>query len=878
MQQWWAKVRASLRRRPLDRVDDEMREELDAHLQMEIEANLDRGMSLDAARAAAARGFGNRTAIREASRDEWTFVWLESLMQDLRYGLRVLRRAPGFAFTAIAIVALGVGATTATFTVLDHVLLRPLPYADADRLVLLYQNAPARAIVRMEPSPPNFEDWRTMNQSFSTMGAYVPAEIPVNLSGQGEPLRLDGYMTSAAVFDTLGVQAAVGRVFSADDERTDATGVVLLSDGLATTLFGGPQQALGRSVSLDGRPSTIVGVMPKGFAFPYRGTEVWMPLRGIPATAWNNRGNSIINVLARLRPGVTLDQARADMAVVAGQLERAYPKENEGVGVEVLRLRDVVSPASRTLLLTVFAAAFCLLLIACTNLANLMFARTASRSQEMAIRIAIGAGRRRIVRQLLTESVLLAIAGGTVGLVLALLMTPSLALLVPNSLPVGAVPTIDWRVFAFAAGLTLITSATFGLSPAWRSSRLADVHVLRMRTGGSALATRLRAGLVLVEIAGTVALLVGAGLLLKAMWRVESINPGFRAEGVITLKTALPLAMTSPARRDFYTRVLSQARALPGVEAAGYISFLPMTFPAGNLIVTAPGVTLTEEVRAHTRFITPDYLRAMGIALRQGRDVAESDVATAPPVTVISESLARRLWSEQDPIGRTMTLARVDWTVVGVVGDVAVRGLERASLPQAYFSYDQLQVSAIGNYYAPKDLVVRSGGDLMALVPALRTIIKEVSPDQAMSDIEPLEGIVASQTGARREQLRMLGAFAAIAFLLAAVGIHGLLSFTVSARTQEIGIRLALGAVRGQVLGMFVRQGLLLGIAGIVVALPLAYFAAQSMSALLFGVTPNDPITYGAAATVTLLMTLIGSLQPAVRAAVIDPAITMRAE
>jgi predicted permease len=505
MNEWWAKVRSVFGRDRLDRVDDEMREELDAHLQMEVEAKVERGMNLADARHAASRGFGNRTAIREASRDQWTFVGLEALMQDLRYAVRWLRRAPGFAFTAIAIVALGVGATTAAFTVLDHVLLRPLPYPNADQLVLLFQNAPARAIVRMEATPPNFEDWRKMNQSFSAMGAYVPAEIPVNLSGQGDPLRLDGYMTSAAVFETLNVPAAVGRVFSADDERNDAAGVVLFSDGLATTLFGGPEHALGRTVSLDGRPSTIVGVMPKGFAFPYRDIEVWMPLRGVPAAAWNNRGNSILNVIARLRPDVSLTQARADMAVVGAQLERAYPKENVGVGIDVLQLRDVLSPASRTLVLAVFGAAFCLLLIACTNLANLVFARTAGRAQEIAIRSAIGAGRRRIVRQLLTESVLLAVVGGSAGLVLALLVTPSLTLLVPNSLPVGAVPSIDWRVFACAAGLTMITSVTFGLLPAWRSSRTADVNVLRARTGNSALATRLRAALVLVEIAGTVA-------------------------------------------------------------------------------------------------------------------------------------------------------------------------------------------------------------------------------------------------------------------------------------------------------------------------------------------------------------------------------------
>jgi predicted permease len=876
MHAWWARVRALFRRDRLDRLDDELREEMDGHLAMEIEVNVDRGMTMDQARIDAQRRFGNRTAIKESSRETWMFGGVEMLVQDLRYGLRLLRSAPGFACTAIAVIALGIGATTAAFTALDHVLLRPLPYPHADRLVLLFQSAPAKGIARIEPTPPNFEDWRSMNRSFSSMGAYVPAETPVNLSGHGEPLRLDGYMTSAAVFATLDVHAAVGRVFSVDDERTDAGGVVLFSDALATTLFGSAAEAVGRTVSLDNRPSTIVGVMPQGFAFPYRDVDIWMPLRGIPADAWNDRGNSIINVIARLRPGVSLAQARADMDVVGAQLERAYPKDNESVRVEVLTLREVLSPASRTLVLAVFGAAFCLLLIACTNLANLAFARTAGRAQEIAVRMAIGAGRRRIVRQLLTESVLLAVIGGAAGLLLAMLVTPSLALLVPVALPVGAVPTIDWRVFGVAALLTILTSVVSGLSPAWRSSRATDVTLLRARTGAGALATRLRAALVLVEIAGTVALLIAAGLLLKAMWRVQAIDPGFRTDHVLSLRTALPLSMPQATRRDFYTRVLARTRVLPGVTSAGYISFLPMTFPAGNLIVTAPGVTLTEELRAHTRLITPDYLRTMSIPLVSGRDVSESDSATATPVTIVSESLARRVWPGRDPIGRHMILAGVTWTVVGVTKDVIVRGLERTNLPQAYFPYDQLP--AIGAYYAPKDLVVRTDGDPLALVPALRSIIRSISPDQAISDIRPLEEIVASQTAPRREQLRMLGAFAAIAFLLAAVGIHGLLAFTVSSRTQEIGIRLALGAARGQVLGMFLRQGAWVGLAGIAVALPVAYVAARSMGALLFGVPPTDPAIYGAATAVTLLMTLAGSLQPAIRAAVIDPAITMKAE
>lgn len=874
MPQWWAKLLAVFTR---DTRDDDLRAELDAHLQMEVDANLDRGMIPRDALDAASRQFGNRTIIRESSREAWMFVWLETLLQDLRYGVRTLRRLPGFALTAISVIALGIGATTAAFTLLDHVLLRPLPFPRSEQLVRLFETELANGYSRIEASPPNILDWRAMTTSFSSMGAF--STFSVNLSGQGDPMRLQIGLADSQVFRTLDVQPAVGRSFTAEDARVGATDVALLSYSLAITLYGDAANAIGGTLNLDHQSHTVIGVMPAGFAFPSRDTALWTPIPFSPELL-SLRRNHLFDVVARLGPGITIEQARADVDLVAEQLQHAYPKDNAGIGATVVEMRDVISPQSRMLVLGVFGAAFCLLMIACTNLANLLFARSMARRQEVAVRVAIGAARGRLVRQLLTESLPLATLGGALGSLLAVLTTPLLARLVPNALPINGTPAMDLRVFVVAALLTLATSLAFGVGPALRSCRTGHLDALRSRTAAGGATDRLRSALVLAEIVGTVALLVGAGLLVKALWRVQAVDPGFRAEGVLTLRTALPMPKygEAAARRELYARVLTAARGLPGVTSAGYTTGLPMIFGAGIFAVTVPGTVtdLASAPRVSIRYVTPDFFATLGIPLRRGRYVSDRDDATRPFVTVISESLTQRLWPDQDPIGRTLNVAGNDRTVVGVVGDVAVRGLERVSEPQTYMPVDQMGFG--GTFYAPKDLVVRSSDDPAALVPAMRRIIRDVDPEQPISDVRLLEEIVASQTSARRDQLVILGTFASIAFLLAAVGIHGLLSFTVSARTQEVGVRVALGAARSTILGMFMRQGLALGLAGVTVALPLAYLGARGMRALLFGVEPGDPVIYGAAALLALVMTFAGTLRPAFRAATIDPAVTIRTE
>lgn len=881
MRESWAKLRAIFLRR---RLDADLCEEMDAHFQMELEEQLERGLSPRDALHVARRTFGNDARIRESSREAWMFIRLETFWQDIRYALRVLRRSRGFALTAILVMTLGIGATTAAFTLLDYVLLRPLPFVEPERLVVLHQTNLANGGSRELVSPPNLIDWRTMGKSFDSMGAYLSAFLPVNLSGHGTPQRLDSTLADAELFRTLRVQPAAGRLFADEETRVGGANVVVLSHGLATSLFGTPVDAIGRTLSLDNQPHTVVGVMPPDFAFPRSQTALWRPLPVSSPALQANRSNHVLIGVARLKAGVSIDQARSEMDVIGEQLQRAYPKDNAKTGIAVIDLRGLLSPESRTLVGAVFAAALCLLLIACTNLANLLYARAMVREHEIQVRVAVGAARGRVLRQLLTENFVLAMLGGTLGAMLAVSASPLLTRLVPSGLPLAGTPDMDLRILAFAIILTLSTTVVFGVGPAWRLSRLADLRALRLRSAGGPQTQRLRTALVLAEVTGTVILLVGAGLLVKALWRVQALDPGFRTQGLLSLRTALPMPKygDAAARRDFYERVLSETRKLPSVASTAYTSYQPMEPFSGGFSVVVPGLTDDPQTApsAVVHFVTPDFFATLGITVRRGRTVTAADDADSQAVAVISESLADDLWPGRDPVGHRVNVGPAgERTVVGVVENIAVRSLEGAGQygrHQIYFPFAQL--GKTNAYYAPKDLLVHTSSDPASLVPAVRTIIHEVDPEQAISNVRLLQDIVADQTAPRRDQLFVLGIFSAVAFLLSITGIYGLLAFIVAARTQELGVRVALGAARSDILGMFLRQGLALGIGGVVLAIPLAYAAARGLGALLFGVYPGDPIIYGSSALLAMLMTLAGSLRPAIRASSINPALTIRGE
>ncbi len=809
-------------------------------------------------------------------------VHLDILFQDLRYLGRTLRQSPGYALTVVIIAGLGIGATTAAFSITDHVLLRPLPFPDADRLVAVWEKE--HQYSRLEMSPANYLDWKEQSKSFEAFGAY--ADLSANMAGEGEPERLIGAVVTAEVLPLLGVKPAIGRWFTAEEDRRGAQGAVILSYSLWQAKFGGSAAVLGKKVLLDEQACTVIGVMPAGFAFPKREDEIWLPIRffGIHANAFEDkdRTNVYLVGVGRLRSGVSREQANAELQLLAAQTALQFPKEMKDVGAGAYDMRSAVSGQAKTMLMALLGASLCVLLIACTNLANLLLARALARRKELAVRSAMGAGRERLVRQLLTESLLLAMAGGALGMLIAVTATPLFAALVPTSLPILALPSADGRILAFGAFATILTGLLFGVLPALKATGGADLRE-GSRSGVGGKKERLRGALVIAEIAASVVLLVTSGLLIRAMLRIQGTDPGFRADGVLTLHTPItgPRYANRAPRVAFYQRVLGEVRALPGVESAGYTTSVPMgAWRGGIWKITVNGQDPADESsqRASIRFVTPDYYRTLAIPLLLGRDVAESDVMTTPMVAVVSESFARQYWPNESPLGKRFNAMMEDRIVVGVVGNVRVRGLERYSEPQVYLPYQQVKDGWFAPY-VPQDLAIRaSQGDPSQLAPAVRRIIASAEPQLPVTNVRPLGEIVAGETAARKAQVIVLGGFAGIAFLLAAIGIHGLLAYTVSQRTQEIGVRMALGATRGNILQLIVGDALVLAIVGVLLGAVVAYGSGRELQSLLAGLSPNDMGAFSAGILLSLVMTMAGSLLPAIRAIHVDPATALRAE
>ncbi len=798
---------------------------------------------------------------------------------DLRDVWRSARRAPGFAASVVVVTALGVGAATAAFSIADHVLMRPLPFAAPDALVKVWQDQTSRGYSRMELSPGNFEDWRAQSSSFDSMSAYAAASV--NAMTPGGPVRLDAVQVSATLFQTLGVSAATGRALVAADGAASATPPVVLSDHVWRSLFAAAPEVAGTTITLNGTAHVVVGVMPPWFEFPTRDVDVWLPLRFTPEDL-ADRANVYLRVVARLRPDVTIAQARADLNVVAAGLARAFPEANDKTGATVVALRDEVTRQSRTMLLALVGASVAVLLIACANLASLFLARSVARQRELGVRLAMGARPRRLARQLLTESLALSAAGGAVGALLAIVAVPVAAALVPTTLPIAEVPSADLRMLGLATLATLATGLGFGLVPAWRIGRTASGGDLRhgARVFGTRGTERLRGLFVVSEVAAAIVLLVTVGLFLKALWQVQAIDPGFDPRGVVTARTTLPLpkyeAVT--ARAQFYGQVLDEVRATPGVESAAYTSFLPMVMGGGIWPVLLPGTTVPEDARAASvRFVTPGYFATMRVPLVRGRDVEDTDRQDTQYVAVVSRSFADLYWPGQDPLGRHFSTALQERVVVGVVGDVRVRGLERESEPQVYLPAPQVPDGGLG-FYIPKDLVVRASTPLASIVPVVRAAVARADPEQPLSDVQVMTDIVERQMASRTTQVSVLVAFAGVALLLALVGIHSLLAYVVAARTQEIGVRMALGATRGQVLALVARRAALLAACGAGAGLVVAYAASRSVQALLAGISAADLATYASAVAAAGVITLLGSVLPAWRAMRVDPVAAMRTE
>ncbi|BDC53002.1 hypothetical protein F183_A53170 [Bryobacterales bacterium F-183] len=799
------------------------------------------------------------------------------LRQDIRYTFRSIRNSPGFAAVVMLVAALGIGAATSVFTLADHILLRPLPFREPSRLVKLFEDQTVLGYPSLEVSPANFRDWKRQSQSFEAMSA--THDISFNMTGAGDPERLTGASLGHEMFDLLGVMPMVGRPFSAKDDSAGAPGTMLLSYDYWMSRFGGDTSVIGRKVQLDGEPFTIIGVMPRSFLFPRREGKVWLPNR-FGDGDYENRENHWLTVVARLKRGVTQSQAAAEMKIVAQQVMDQNPDWREKSGIRMGRMDDQLPVRSRTMLNILAAAAVFLVLIACANLANLILARSSVRQKEMEVRTALGAGRERLVRQLLTESLVLALGGGLAGVLLANLTLPVLGRFVPSTLPVAEIPQIDMRVMLFALGLTVLVAISFSVLPALRTiGGNGGGYQTRTHTGRRS--DRARRILVVVQVAASLALVTSTGLLVRALLKVNGQAPGFTVDGKLVFRTSLafPQYLKSATRQQFYRSVLRGIENLPGVKSAAVVSFRPMyDFRGGIWPVTVPGEA--KDAPAAARFVSPGYFKTMGTPMLLGREFTDADQRGGLPVAVVSESFAKAHWAGQNAVGRqfTNTINKVTYTVAGVVANVRFRGVDRDMEPQMYFSAYQIDDNWFP-WFAPKDFIVATNlEDPSSLLPSIRAIVREADSTLPVSDIQTFVELIENDTVARRAQLWVTGGFSIAAFLLAGIGIHGLLSFAVAKRTQEIGLRRALGATARQIASLVFGEAIILSLVGAVIGLTLAYLVAQGMEKVLVGVPPADPLTISLGACAALAMTLLGAAIPALRALRVDPAEALRAE
>jgi len=728
-----------------------------------------------------------------------------------------------------------------------------------------------------ELSPANFRDAAAMTTKTRGWGAFTWAES--NLVGIGEPRRIGGIAVTAEVFPVLGVGPLLGRVFETTTNDREA-GSVVLGYGLWQSQFGGDPGIVGKTIRLDDTPRVIIGVMPAGFTFPSPNVQLWTPLV-LREDDYADRDNTYLQAIGRLVPGTTLEQARTELLGIAARLQRDHPETNAETGFSFFRQRDFVLPRYRMMLLALCGASLSLLLLTGANLANLLLVRAAGRERELAVRAALGAGRERLVRQMLTESVLLALIGGAAGVLVAMLAVPLLSHLVPTTMPFAEAPRVDLRALVIAGAFTALTGIGFGLIPAAVAGRTGFTALREGTRGGGGRRQRLRTVLVTMEVAVSVVLLVASGLLIRAVWKVQAVDPGFASERVLALRTALSGSRSADSvrRTDFYDRVLAGVQGLPGVKAAAYTSGLPMVLTGGIAGVEIPGAEARNRRTdgVSLRYVSPQFFAVLGIPIVQGRRVEEGDRRGRPRVAVVSESFVRQYWPNENPIGQAFRVRGLEPTVVGVVRDIKVRGLERTNEPQLYMAAAQAP-GALGGLYIPKDLVIRASGQTETLLPQVRDVIRRVDPEQPISDVKLLSEVVSGQTADRRAQLRILSALAAVALLLTGIGIHGLLAFMVAQRSREIGVRLALGAEPSRVARMIVGEAARLALLGGVPGVIVAYAAARAMSALLFGVPPSDPLTLTTGSLVVILVTLVGSLAPAVSAVRVSPLEAMRAD
>ncbi len=856
-------------------LDDEMR----FHLEREIEQNMSNGMSPEDARFAALKSFGALDQSKEQCRDARGVGPLENTLRDISYSLRVLLKSYAFTIVVVLTLALGIGANTAIFSFANGILLRPLPYSQSDRLAVLDEAALKRGIDSMNVSYPNFLDWREQNKVFEDIGVHFGTSR-FALSGAGEPVEIRGTRVSSGLFEILRVSPQLGRTITADEDRPQQDAVVILGHDLWQRNFGGDPNIIGQKIVLSNRPRTVIGVMPRGFRFPEI-SELWVPLALTPQTF--TRTDHGLSAIARLKDGVTFTEAQAEMNNVAARIEQANPVTNEGMGVKVMSLHDNLVGDYRQALLILLGVVGCVLLVACVNVANLMLARATARQKEFALRAALGASRWRIMRQLLIESLLLAVAGGVLGFVLSMLALRLLLSAIPIQLPYWMNFGIDLRVLVFTVGITLLTGAIFGAIPALQSSRV-DLNDTLKEGGRGAIGFRGRSRslLVVTEIALSLVLLVGAGLMIQSFMRLRHVNIGLDATHVLTASVILPSAKyrADEQRATFFKQLVERMRNVPGVEAASATSTLPLNGDTWGRSLTVEGFPVLSVGQApmiqHT-VVMPGYFRTLGIALLYGRDFTEADSPDAPPVTIIDERLAREYWPNDNPVGKRVRFGPPEdnepWhTIIGVVRTVRHQRMQEDTRKSVYLPHSQVPVNSM--VLAARTTSVNPRD----VAGAMRGAVAQIDPDQPVSRIMTMEEVVAESIWQPRLYATLFSVFAGGALVLALIGIYGVMAFLVQTRTHEIGVRMALGATARDVFKLIVGRGMKLTIIGVVIGVGGAIALTRLMHTLLFNTSATDPITFIVISLLLSLAAFFACYLPARRAAKVDPLVALRYE
>jgi predicted permease len=862
-------------------LEQRLEEEIHSHLEMQIEENLRRGMKREEARYAALRKFGGVAQMKENYRDRRGLMFVETTFQDLRYAARTLRKNPGFTIVVLVTLALGIGANTAIFSVFNALMLRPLPYPNPERLFWV-EEISNKTNNRQAAWGGHFLDWQDHSQTLAGIAA-VDSETQT-LTGAGEPQRVVCGRVSASFFPMLGVQLlSPGRNFSATEDQPGGERVAILSHRLWQRRYSGDREMIGKTITLNDANFTVIGVLPADFRFFYQ-FDVWLPLALDPQAQLAGPTRYYGTTIALLKPGIGVEQAQVELDTLSQRYETTRPQGSTRVDsrTHLTSLQEYLLGNTRRSLLVLLGGVALVLLIACANVANLLLARSITRQKELALRAALGAGRWRLVRQMLTECLLLALAGGAIGLLLAYWLTSLLGALNSTS-AIGemagvAAITIDLRVLGFTLLISLLTGLFFGLLPALQVSS-PDLNI-SLKDGGGRGSIRgrgLRSALMVSEVAMAIVLLVGAGLLIRSFIKLVNVDPGYQTESLLTARLSLPPRYSEREPRvQFYEQILQRLAALPGVSSVGATSHLPLSRYNMGSGVRVEGRVLPEGERplgAPVAAVNPDYFRTMSISLRAGRFFNDNDTQGAPSVAVISESLARRLFPNEDPLEKRVNIggSGADWTtIVGIASDIRHQGLDQEIEQAVYLSYRQL----------PRNLalVARTTIEPASLAPAFRNAVHETDPSVPVYELQTMNERVSNSVAARRFNLLLLGGFAALALLLAGVGVYGVISYIVTQRTHEIGIRMALGAQSGDVVRLFIKQGMALVILGVVLGLVGAFTLTRVMTSLLFNVSASDPLTYVGVAVTLSLIALLACYIPARRATKVDSLIALRAE